>query len=58
MGGERGGYAKLKTDMAWSTIARSLLAVYGELASARGKGNVPADEAFADNAPPAAGNER
>ncbi|WP_054847330.1 glycosyltransferase [Methanoculleus chikugoensis] len=35
MGGER-GYAKLKTDMAWSTIARSLLAVYGELASARG----------------------
>jgi len=26
------GYVKLKTDMAWSTIAESLLAVYDELA--------------------------
>lgn len=26
------GYAKLKTDMAWSTIAESLIAVYSELA--------------------------
>ncbi|KLK89299.1 glycosyl transferase family 1 [Methanoculleus sediminis] len=51
------GYAKLKTDMAWSTIARSLLAVYSELGSAPGRGTVPADEAFADTAP-AAGKER
>lgn len=28
------GYVKLKTDMAWSTITRSLLPVYTELASA------------------------
>jgi len=41
------GYAKLKTDMAWSTIAKSLLAVYSELAQARGSGKPAAGEAFA-----------
>ena len=51
------GYAKLKTDMAWSTIARSLLAVYSELAPSPGKGKSRADEAFVETAP-AGGNER
>ncbi|WP_292366822.1 MULTISPECIES: glycosyltransferase family 4 protein [unclassified Methanoculleus] len=51
------GYAKLKTDMAWSTIARSLLAVYSDLAPSPGKGKPHADEAFAETAP-AGGNER
>ncbi|MDD3857754.1 MAG: glycosyltransferase family 4 protein [Methanoculleus sp.] len=51
------GYAKLKTDMAWSTIVGSLLAVYREVASARGRRGVPADEAFTDAAP-LPGNER
>ncbi len=51
------GYTKLKTDMAWSTIARSLLAVYSELASTPGKGKTHADEAFVETAP-AAGKER
>ncbi|MDN5339026.1 MAG: hypothetical protein PWQ30_135 [Euryarchaeota archaeon] len=51
------GYVKLKTEMAWSTIARSLLAVYSELAPAPGRGDVPADGAFAGTAP-AAGRER
>ena len=32
------GYTKLKTDMAWSTIAASLLAVYNELAPPPGDG--------------------
>jgi glycosyltransferase involved in cell wall biosynthesis len=45
------GYAKLKTDMAWSTIVESLLAVYREVASARGRRGVPAEEGFADAAP-------
>ena len=40
------GYAKLKTDMAWSTIAKSLLAVYSELAQARGSGKPAAGEGF------------
>jgi len=51
------GYTKLKTDMAWSTIARSLLAVYSELAPSPGKGKHHADEAFIETAP-ASGNER
>ena len=33
------GYTKLKTDMAWSTIAASLLAVYNELAPPPGMGD-------------------
>jgi starch synthase len=40
------GYAKLKTDMAWSTIAKSLLAVYNELAPARGSRKPIAGEGF------------
>ncbi|MDK2990522.1 MAG: hypothetical protein PWR16_2051 [Methanoculleus sp.] len=51
------GYAKLKTDMAWSTIARSLLAAYSELAPSRGKGKPHADETFVETAP-AGGKER
>jgi len=51
------GYTKLKTDMAWPTIARSLLAVYSELAPAPGRGKPTADEAFAETAP-AGGRER
>ncbi len=35
--GER-GYAKLKTDMAWPAIAKSLVEVYSDLVSARGGG--------------------
>lgn len=45
------GYVKLKTDMAWPTIARSLLAVYSELAPAPERGESPAGEAFAETAP-------
>ena len=44
------GYTKLKTDMAWSTIVRSLLTVYREVAAARGRRGVPAEEGFADAA--------
>ncbi len=51
------GYTKLKTDMAWKTIARSLLAVYNDLAPAQGRGKPPADEVFAETAP-AGGKER
>ena len=51
------GYTKLKTDMAWPTIARSILAVYSELAPAQGRGKPPADEAFVETAP-TAGRER
>ena len=47
------GYVKLKTDMAWPTIVRSLLAVYGELASTRGRDGVPASDMPADAAPAA-----
>ncbi len=41
------GYTKLKTDMAWSTIAGSLLAVYNELAPSPGGGRSPAGEVAA-----------
>ncbi len=51
------GYVKLKTDMAWSTIARSLLAVYSELAPAPGRGKPHAEEALVERAP-AGGKER
>ena len=51
------GYMKLKTEMAWETIARSLLAVYNELAPAQERGKPPADETFAETVP-AGGNER
>ncbi len=44
------GYVKLKTDMAWSTIARSLLAVYSELAPATGTGEPHRGEALHDTA--------
>lgn len=42
------GYRKLKTDMAWSTIAQSLLAVYNELAPAPGAGEPRPDEVIRD----------
>lgn len=45
------GYVKLKTDMAWATIAGSLLAVYRELAPAPGRDKSPAGGAFAETAP-------
>lgn len=51
------GYTKLKTDMAWSTIAHSLLAVYNELIPARERGKPHADEGPAETAP-AVGEER
>ena len=51
------GYTKLKTDMAWSTIARSLLAVYGELVASRGGSPTLAGDARAGTAP-AGGRER
>ena len=51
------GYTKLKTDMAWSTIARSLLAIYGELVASRGGSPTPAGDDRAGTAP-AGGRER
>jgi len=54
--GER-GYTKLKTDMAWPTIAQSLLAVYSELAPAPERSDPHAGEALRDTAP-AVGKER
>lgn len=51
------GYTKLKTDMAWSTIAHALLAVYSELAHSRGKEKPLADETFVETAL-AGGKER
>ena len=45
------GYMKLKTDMAWSAIAQSILSVYEDLAPAgRGK-KAPADRIIAGKAP-------
>jgi glycosyltransferase involved in cell wall biosynthesis len=54
--GER-GYMKLKTDMAWPTIVRSILPVYRDLAPAPGREETPADRTFTGRAP-AAGKER
>ncbi|WP_292520020.1 glycosyltransferase family 4 protein [Methanoculleus sp.] len=51
------GYIKLKTDMAWSTIAESLLAAYSEVASVPGKGEKLVEEALAGTTP-AGGKER
>lgn len=51
------GYTKLKTDMAWSTIARSLLTVYSELAPVPRRGRAPAGEATTGQ-PPSPGEER
>jgi hypothetical protein len=51
------GYMKLKTDMAWSTIVRSILAVYNDLAPTPEGGKTPADRTFTGTAP-AAGKER
>jgi glycosyltransferase involved in cell wall biosynthesis len=39
------GYTKLKTDMAWSTIARSLLTVYNEVTPVPRREKTPAGEA-------------
>jgi glycosyltransferase involved in cell wall biosynthesis len=51
------GYMKLKTDMAWSTIVQSILAVYNDLSPTPEGGNIPADRTFTGTAP-AAGKER
>jgi len=48
---------KLKTDMAWPTIVRSILPVYRDLAPAPGREETPADRTFTGRAP-AAGKER
>ena len=53
------GYTKLKTDMAWSTITRSLLTVYSELAPVPRRGRTPVDEgATGQPLPPGKSDER
>jgi len=46
-----GGYTKLKTDMAWSGIVKSLLAVYGELAPTPEYGSSVVNKKFSRTEP-------